>query len=230
MSFPLPNNLLQHPDTTVKEIMKKAAAKQNGEVSRAMKKMGLRYKINYGVTIPQLRDLATRYQPDKSLAVLLRQQIKIREAIILGSMLDEPDKLSLAECVSISELVTNNELVEQYSRNLFARLPNVFPFIQEMVKFEETKKALAYRSVGWAIKFGCECNSENMKWLLTQLAETNEVADIQIGSAILFVMQAIDSNQKLYAEQVHNLAEKYSKCDNRILRQFGNEFLWLNVE
>jgi len=229
MSFPLPDNILQLPDIAVKQIMQRVAVLQNGDVSKVMKKAGYNYGINYGVSIPQLRDLATRYKADKALACQLRQHANIREALILSSMLDEPNKLSLIEALEICEFVDNVELIEQFSRNLFAHQIKLLAFCKKILSESEMHKTICFMSIAWAIKFKKFRNISDVDWLIEQLNNLESVENPKIAKAIMFAMQAIETELPDYSKRIRNMAEKFSKSDNSSFARLGNEFLWLNA-
>lgn len=229
MSFPLPDDILQLPDIAVKQIMKQVVHLQNGDVSKAMEKAGYKYDVNYGVSIPQLRDLATKYKPDKAMAIQLRQYANIREALILSSMLDEPNKLTSNEILELCKLITNIELVEQFSRNLFARTNKLIDFCKQIISENETCKTICFMSLGWAIKFKNAFSSSDINWMLEQLNNIDGIEDFKTTKAIMLLMQAISSEMVEMTKEINKMAEKFAKSDNSAIARMGDEFLWINA-
>ena len=68
----------------------------NGVVSDSMKEKGLRYKLNYGVSLPVLKQLAGTYEKDDVLAQHL-WNLPIRETKILAILLYPAEKLTLPQ-------------------------------------------------------------------------------------------------------------------------------------
>ena len=52
----------------IKTIKKEFRLSMNGVVSTLQRRQGLDYKINFGVEIPRLKDIAAKYQKNKELA------------------------------------------------------------------------------------------------------------------------------------------------------------------
>ncbi len=228
MSYPLPDKLLQLPDITIKQLMKKVAAYQNGDVSRAMKKMGFNYPINYGVVIPQLRALANHYQPHHSLAIQLRQHSKIREALILSSMLDEPEKIEINEAIEICDIISNIELAEQFAQNLFAHIPNLIFFVRKIEGKSEIFTTLCFLSLGWGLKLKKEFSESDIDWIISKIERFDYLTNDRNARAIQLVMQAISDYSVNSAIKIKNMAVKLSKSDNSLVAKIGDEFLWLN--
>ena len=228
MSYPLPYKLLQLPDITIKQLMKKVAAYQNGDVSRAMKKMGFNYPINYGVVIPQLRELANNYEPDHTLAVQLRQHSKIREALILSSMLDEPEKIEINDAIETCSIITNIELAEQFAQNLFAHIPNLTFFVRKIEGKSEICTTLCFLTLGWGLKHRNKLSENDIKWILSRIENVNYLTNARNARAIQFVMQSISDYSEDSNIKVNKMAVKLSKYDNPAIARIGNEFLWLN--
>ena len=55
----------------IKDIRKRCRMAMNGIVSTNMRQRGLDYKLNFGLSVQQIKDLAKRYQPDSKLAETL---------------------------------------------------------------------------------------------------------------------------------------------------------------
>ena len=55
-------------DTKISEIRRKIRLSMNGIVSEQMAQKGISYKINYGVSIPRIKEIAKDYAPDHDLA------------------------------------------------------------------------------------------------------------------------------------------------------------------
>lgn len=94
----------------------------NGEVTEQMKTAGIEYKINYGVTIPVIREIALAYSPDADLSNRL-WLLNIRETMILATLLYPVEKLTMENAQKYILELDKMELVEQLSMNLLRKLP-----------------------------------------------------------------------------------------------------------
>ncbi|MBL1488736.1 DNA alkylation repair protein, partial [Klebsiella pneumoniae] len=83
---------------------------------------GLGYHLNWGVTLPRLREKADAIGKDYDLAIALWKE-NVRECKILATMIMPPDKI-LPEVVDIwMEQTDTVEIAEQASMNLYQYLP-----------------------------------------------------------------------------------------------------------
>lgn len=229
MSFPLPDNILQLPDVTAKQIMKKVFARQNHGVAKSMEKMGYNYTINYGVTIPLLRAVAEDFKADHALAIELRKFSNIREALILSSMLDEPNKLNKNEVIEICNQIDNIELVEQFSRNLLARIPELMELINTIIGRSPSCTKLCLMSFAWAVKFNTVSDDSDIEFIIEQLKNKEYLENQEMTRSIKFAMQVVSGVSDNYNAKITNLAKQLSESDNNSVAQLGNEFLWLNT-
>ena len=73
----------QETERKFQQILRLIKTKKNGDVSDLMNKKGIRYKINWGVSIFELREIANQYEPDHVLALKLWNK-DWRETMILS--------------------------------------------------------------------------------------------------------------------------------------------------
>lgn len=114
------NYLLDNPETEriFQEIISKIKPLQNGEVADSMLKRGVAYKVNYGVSIPLLRQLAGGYAKNHLLAMKLWNK-QWRETMILATLLEEPDEVTENQIDFWVKNFPSIEIAEQAAMNLF---------------------------------------------------------------------------------------------------------------
>ncbi len=105
----------------VLEIVSKIRQLRNGDTADSMTRMGIIYPINYGVSIPNLKEIAAEYVGNHDLALTLFEQ-DIRECKILASLIDDPAKVTGEQIDQWSASFTNIEIVEQVCSNFFWRV------------------------------------------------------------------------------------------------------------
>jgi 3-methyladenine DNA glycosylase AlkD len=108
-------------DQQIAEIKRKMRLSMNGVVSDQMKKNGIQYKINFGVAIPRIREIAKEYTPNHDLAQRL-WMLQIRETMILASLLEPAEKFSPTDAKKWAESFNQIEIIEQTCMNLLAKL------------------------------------------------------------------------------------------------------------
>ena len=151
----------------VKKIRSDLRLAMNGVISTSMRDKGMDYRMNFGVDLPKLREMAKRYVPDGALAAVL-WHTETRELKILATMLRPAADFSKGEADKWASEISNQEIREQVCMNLFQKLD----FADELV-----------RDWIWA-------EDENMRatgfWLFARLSiSKSPVLDGFDGSAIV---------------------------------------------
>lgn len=104
------------------QIKKELRANMNGIASEAMGRKSEDYRVNFGVEIPRLHNIATEFQPGHELAQQLWKE-SVRECRILATILQPVDSF-LPEIADIwVDDIRTLELAQVASLNLFSRLP-----------------------------------------------------------------------------------------------------------
>lgn len=119
--------LLDNGDTEneFQQIIKQVKLRKNGDVSQSMKDHGIEYKLNWGVSIVDLREIARSYKPNHLLALKLWNK-QWRETMILATLLDEPDEVTEEQMDFWTKSTENSELAEQASANLWVKTKFAF--------------------------------------------------------------------------------------------------------
>lgn len=106
----------------VKDIKQSFRQMMDGAVSKSMRDKGVNYKLNWGATLPRLREMADGFGKNYDLAIALWKE-NVRECKILATMIMPPEQM-LPEVTDIwMEQITTQELAEQAAFNLFQYLP-----------------------------------------------------------------------------------------------------------
>lgn len=106
----------------VKEIKQSFRQMMDGSIAQSMRDKGVNYHLNWGATLPRLKEKATEIGPNYDLAIALWKE-NVRECKILATMIMPPNKV-LPEVIDIwVEQIDAIEIAEQASYNLFQHLP-----------------------------------------------------------------------------------------------------------
>lgn len=125
------NFILDNPETEKKfqQILSLIKMRKSGEVSDMMKQKGINYKLNWGVSIIDLRDIAQQFEPGHLLALKLWNK-EWRETMILATLLDEPKLVTEEQMDFRTKSFENTEIAEQASTNLYVKTK--FAFIKAL--------------------------------------------------------------------------------------------------
>jgi 3-methyladenine DNA glycosylase AlkD len=106
----------------LKEIKTQLRLSMNGVVSASMREKGLNYRVNFGVELPRIKEIATAFEKSHPLAQSLWKE-EIRECKILATLLQPVDEF-LPEIAEIwIESIPTMEIAELLSMNLLQHLP-----------------------------------------------------------------------------------------------------------
>ena len=106
----------------VKEIKQSFRQMMDGSVAASMRTKGVDYKLNWGATLPRLREKAEEIGKNYDLAIALWKE-NVRECKILATMIMPPNEV-LPEVIDIwMEQTPTQEIAEQATFNLYQYLP-----------------------------------------------------------------------------------------------------------
>ena len=106
----------------IKDIKGQLRLFMNGVVSRSMREKGLDYKLNFGIEVPRLKEIAARYEKDHEVAQALWKE-NIRECKILAGLLQPVESFYPGIADIWVEDMRYPELAELTCMNLFQHLP-----------------------------------------------------------------------------------------------------------
>ena len=109
-------------EAQIKEIKLSFRQMMDGSIAQSMRNKGVDYHLNWGATLPRLRDKADGIGKNYDLAIALWKE-NVRECKILATMIMPPDVV-LPEVVDIwMEQTATQEIAEQAAFNLYQYLP-----------------------------------------------------------------------------------------------------------
>ena len=129
-------------DDDVKKIKRTFRLFMNGVASSSMRDKGLEYKINWGIPVTRLRDMAAQYAPSVALAERLWES-DVRECKILATMLMPAERFSEPMALSWLSACNNQEMVEMLVFNLVQNMPGVETFVVSLLCSDEHNAPLA---------------------------------------------------------------------------------------
>ena len=106
----------------VKEIKQSFRQMMDGSIASSMRSKGVDYKLNWGATLPRLKEKAAEIGKNYDLAIALWKE-NVRECKILATLIMPADKV-LPEVIDIwMEQTPTQEIAEQAAFNLYQYLP-----------------------------------------------------------------------------------------------------------
>lgn len=111
-------------DDRVGEIKRSFRLMMNGVVAQSMREKGLHYRLNWGVDLPALKEMAKKYGKDYGLAIALWKE-NIRECKILATLIMPAEEMRPEDVDAWISQTETVEIAEQASMNLYQYLPFV---------------------------------------------------------------------------------------------------------
>lgn len=199
----------------VKEIKQSFRLLMDGKTAQSMRDKGVQYKLNWGASIPMLRELAESLSKDLTLspydlAIALWKE-DVRECKILATMLMPADEV-LPEVIDIwMEQMPSQEMAEQASFNLFQHLPFAARKAYEwMASDKELYQLCGFLVLTRLFMNGQEPNERGINEYIDQLVVALQGPSLAVRKA---AMQSV--------QRFSELGLVYERVANSALRQIG---------
>ena len=184
----------------LKEIKQSFRIKMDGVASRSMREKGLDYKLNWGVSLPDLKVMAGNYAKDYDLAIALWKE-DIRECKILATMLMPTEKM-LPEVVDIwMEQTRSQEIAEISAFNLYQHLS----FAPELAfncisSNQEIRQICGYQILSRLFMKGQEPNERGIQEFIDQAQAALQEDSLSVRHAALNCVRRFASLGDEYAQ------------------------------
>lgn len=195
---------------TLKQIKRSFHTRMNGVASQSMRQKGLDYKVNWGVALPHLREMAAEYQPSYSLAVELWKE-NIRECKILATMLMPPAEMSEQLVELWMEQTKSQEIAEMAVFNLYQHLDYAPQMAFRWIASDDSIRQLSgYQLL--ACLFG--------KGLIPDTRGVNEYID-QVKVTLAGTDTAVSHAAMNSVNRFCQLGPEYEQIASKALSEFG---------
>ena len=169
----------------LKRIKQSFRLRMNGVASQSMREKGANYKINWGINLMELRQMANDYGKDYSLAIELWKE-DIRECKILATLIMPADKM-LPEIVELwMEQTPTQEIAEMAAFNLYQHL-NYAPLLayQWVASDKDIYQVCGFQLLSRLFANGQEPNERGINEFLDQAITALQVDNSGVRHAAL---------------------------------------------
>ena len=192
----------------LRDIRTQLRLSMNGIIATSMREKGMNYRMNFGVDIPKIHQIAQKYTPDKTLAETLWKE-DVREMKILATLLYPKSEFSDEAAERWVSSIPNQEIREQVCKNLFQEMAFADKWVQRWVENDDAE----IRITGyWLFARLCISGAGVVEKIKTEKLLENALQDIQLQS--VFLRQAALNALKFYGrmskQNAGNVLQKIS--------------------
>ena len=198
---------------TIKDIKKQFRLFMNGVISQSMREKGLDYKLNFGIEVPRIKEIAAKYEKDHDLAQALWKE-NIRECKILAGML-QPVETFYPEIADIwIEDMRYPEIAELTCMNLFQHLPYVSDKVfQWMADEREYFQLCGYMTLARLLMRGMEMNERASNEFIDQALAALQETSGKVSRAAYTALLKYVSQHSEHARKLGQMLHPYRKTD-----------------
>ena len=175
-------------ESVIRNIRTDLRLTMNGVISTSMRDKGVNYRMNFGVDMLKIKEIAGRYEPGSTLAEVLWKE-DVREMKIIATMLYPSASFSKETADRWVKQITNQEMREQACKNLFQELSFAPQLVNEWTTDEDEK----IRTTGyWLFARLCIVRAEVVKQVDMNLLLADAVHDLK-GESLLLRQSALNA-------------------------------------
>ena len=198
----------------LKEIKTQFRLSMNGVVSQSMREKGLNYKLNFGIELPRLKQIAAEIEKNHDLAQALWKE-EIRESKIMAAML-QPIDTFYPEIADIwVENMPNMEIAELTCMNLFQHLPYApAKSFQWIASEDEFAQICGYLTIARLLMQKGDMTERASSEFLDQAIVAVLSGSYQVRNAALLAIRKYINHSEANAFQVCRLVDEMKDSTN----------------
>lgn len=189
----------------VKQIKRSFRLYMNGVTAASMRCKGLEYKVNWGVSQPDLRRMAMQYGKDSALADALWNEQGVRECRLLATLIMPSDMMSEEMAMRWANDITSAELAEMLAFNLFQHLKFGYTLVGQLLDKDDVSRICAYNLMCRLFKRGEQPDMETLDKLLAVASVDINTVDRQLLHSLINCLQCAEQINTEKALEVRQL-------------------------
>jgi len=193
------------PTYLINIIKKELHANMNGIASAAMRQTE-DYRVNFGVELPRLQNIATEFEPSHELAQALWKE-SVRECRILATLLMPAKGFDPELCDVWAGDILTVELAQIFALYLMRRLPYASQKAFEWIASERLMlQVLGYFTMCHVLRKG-EMRDRSAEELLDHLACDIQSKEPKLQTAAVKTLQIYAAQSEINAERAKKVAD-----------------------
>lgn len=177
----------------------------NGVASNSMRQKGLNYKVNWGISQVDLRNMALDYGKDKDLGELLWRE-QSRECRLLATLIMPTNEMTIDMAMDWAGHAENIELAESLVFNLFQYMSEAKRLAVRLLNADSCIMRLcAYNLMCRLLRRSIECSDELYVMVLKKAAGDIKSDNRQLLHAVLNCLNDMAALGDMYAKKVDGI-------------------------
>lgn len=216
----------------IKDIKGQLRLFMNGVVSASMRKSGLEYKLNFGVELPRIKEIAKGIEsPSVGLAEALWVE-NIRECKILATLLYPRDEFNEETTRTWVSQTSNIEIARLLSMNLLQHLAFIRPFCFSWIaSSEEMTAIIGYLTITRLLRRGESMDERAAEEFTNQAIAAAISGDFQLREVAIQALKAYMEQSTQNKNRLLALIESYAGSENKnakiLYEQITEEAMYL---
>lgn len=203
----------QRVEKDVEWVKNQVRLHMNGATTSQMESRGINYRVNYGVAVPHLKQLARRIRVSYELAERL-WFLEIRETMLLAAIIVPAEEMTVERCEEWAAKIDNEDLVERTAMFLWPRLTVTNQLMPMWLSAADSYlSAMACYTYGHQLKNAKVTGNVGVDDLMACLkVQSNPLVCRSVSFALRMYMRTSPDSIKeveTYIEDLKNSSERY---------------------
>lgn len=210
---------------TLRDIRIQLRLNMNGVISSSMREKGMNYRLIFGVPLPEIKLIATRYRQDAELAQALWNE-DIREFKILATLLMPEQEMNLALAQQWAKEIPYPEIASACCSFLFYKTTCAEELIASFITGQPEPKqpAIAYLTAGQILLHKKSLTPQLLGLLKKQaLTIMNGTADWNTKQAVIFFLKQYGRISPCNSQEILSIVEPLKEAESPELQEFYND-------
>ncbi len=208
-----------------KRLRRQFRINENGSIAESMDNLGIKYKLNYGLSVMKIKELATQYTADNSFANFLWEK-DVRESNLFALHIINTQTITQEEINSIVFSFKNGEQVEQACMHSLHKLPFAIEKVKEYcLNNNEFVKMTGYILLARLLQMQYNIQETEITSIFNNIANDSTDKSIHVKKAISRAMRMIGRKRDNLRSEVLIICEKLKKMDNTSSKWIAEDVL-----
>ncbi|WP_018109288.1 DNA alkylation repair protein [Bacteroides propionicifaciens] len=173
----------------IKDIRSQLRLYMNGVVSASMRKSGLDYKLNFGVELPRIKEIAATCEPSVALAESLWVE-QTRELRILATLLYPREEFTVETANHWLKEVGNIEIANLLVMNQLQHIEGVCPLsFQWIADKDELIQTIGYATISRLLNRGVEMDERAASEFVNQAVVAAVSGEFNLRNASIMALK-----------------------------------------